>query len=55
MNVLIQQYAVMAEVMAHAGHLGPEAMNCAAPDTGNMGESTSSCVSANAHIINAGR
>jgi len=29
----------MAEVMAHAGHIGPEAMNCSAPDTGNMGMS----------------
>lgn len=27
----------MAEIMAHAGHLGPEATNCCAPDTGNMG------------------
>ncbi|KAF9534399.1 acyl-CoA dehydrogenase/oxidase [Crepidotus variabilis] len=30
------EYAVMAEVLAHAGHIGPESMNCAAPDTGNM-------------------
>ena len=29
----------MAEVMAHAGHIGPEVMNCSAPDTGNMGMS----------------
>ena len=27
----------MAEVLAHAGHIGPEVMNCSAPDTGNMG------------------
>lgn len=27
----------MAEVLAHAGHIGPEIMNCSAPDTGNMG------------------
>ncbi|KAF9485390.1 acyl-CoA dehydrogenase NM domain-like protein [Pholiota conissans] len=30
------EYAVMAEVLAHAGHIGPEIMNCSAPDTGNM-------------------
>ncbi|KAF5322904.1 hypothetical protein D9619_000967 [Psilocybe cf. subviscida] len=30
------EYAVMAEVLAHAGHIGPEVMNCSAPDTGNM-------------------
>jgi hypothetical protein len=41
-NLLVQQYAVMAEVMAHAGHLGPEVMNCSAPDTGNMGMSSNS-------------
>jgi len=30
------EYGVMAEVLAHGGHIGPEAMNCSAPDTGNM-------------------
>ncbi|KJA24510.1 hypothetical protein HYPSUDRAFT_65392 [Hypholoma sublateritium FD-334 SS-4] len=30
------EYAVMAEVLAHAGPMGPEIMNCSAPDTGNM-------------------
>ncbi|KAF8901717.1 acyl-CoA dehydrogenase/oxidase [Gymnopilus junonius] len=30
------EYAVIAEVLAHAGHIGPEVMNCSAPDTGNM-------------------
>ncbi|KAF8974599.1 acyl-CoA dehydrogenase/oxidase [Flammula alnicola] len=30
------EYAVMAEILAHAGPMGPEVMNCAAPDTGNM-------------------
>jgi acyl-CoA dehydrogenase len=29
-------YAHLAEIMGHAGHLSPEATNCAAPDTGNM-------------------
>jgi hypothetical protein len=32
------QYAVMAEIMGHALYLAPQATNCAAPDTGNMGE-----------------
>jgi len=31
------QYGVMAEILAHAGHIGPEVVNCSAPDTGNMG------------------
>jgi hypothetical protein len=32
------QYGVMAEILAYAGHIGSEAVNCSAPDTGNMGE-----------------
>ncbi|KAJ3500057.1 hypothetical protein NLJ89_g9961 [Agrocybe chaxingu] len=30
------EYAVIAEVLGHAGPIGPESMNCSAPDTGNM-------------------
>jgi len=30
------EYGVIAEILAHAGHIGPEVMNCSAPDTGNM-------------------
>jgi acyl-CoA dehydrogenase len=31
------QYAVMAEILGRTGHIASEAMNCSAPDTGNMG------------------
>jgi hypothetical protein len=27
----------MAEILGRTGHIGSEAMNCSAPDTGNMG------------------
>ncbi|QCX28385.1 acyl-CoA dehydrogenase family protein [Nocardioides jishulii] len=30
------QYAPLAEISGRSGNLGPAAMNCAAPDTGNM-------------------
>jgi acyl-CoA dehydrogenase len=30
------QYAPLAEITGRAGHLAPAAINCAAPDTGNM-------------------
>ncbi|GAA4091900.1 acyl-CoA dehydrogenase family protein [Nocardioides kongjuensis] len=30
------QYAALAEISGRSGHLAPAAMNCAAPDTGNM-------------------
>ncbi|KZT36800.1 acyl-CoA dehydrogenase NM domain-like protein [Sistotremastrum suecicum HHB10207 ss-3] len=30
------EYAVMAEVLGGAGHIASEAVNCSAPDTGNM-------------------
>lgn len=32
------EYAVMAEVTGRGGHFASEALNCSAPDTGNMGE-----------------
>lgn len=31
------QYGVMAELLGRSGHMGSEAVNCSAPDTGNMG------------------
>jgi len=30
------EYAPLAEIMGRSAHLGPEACNCSAPDTGNM-------------------
>ena len=30
------QYAPLAEITGRSGHLAPPALNCAAPDTGNM-------------------
>lgn len=32
-----RQYAVMAEVLGRGGHMASQAVNCSAPDTGNMG------------------
>jgi acyl-CoA dehydrogenase len=32
----VLDYAPIAELSGRAGHIAPEAMNCAAPDTGNM-------------------
>lgn len=31
------QYAPLAEISGRSAHLAPAALNCAAPDTGNMG------------------
>ena len=30
------QYAPLAEITGRSGHIAPAALNCAAPDTGNM-------------------
>lgn len=30
----------MAEVLGRGGHMASEAVNCSAPDTGNMGQSS---------------
>ena len=40
MGIDCDKYAVMAELLGRAGHVGSESVNCSAPDTGNMGKTS---------------
>ena len=37
-QLTLSQYAFMAEILGRGGQMASEAVNCSAPDTGNMGK-----------------